>query len=49
MTNIASINLLGVSTPKFHPQEFYQIEGMQGQHANLGMLPPHWNDQILKF
>lgn len=38
MTNVAGVNVLHVSTPTFHPQGVYQIEGMQGQYVNLGML-----------
>jgi len=49
MTNIASINLLHVLTPTFHSQLVYQIEGMQGQYANLGMLLLHLNDQNIKI
>ena len=48
MTNIAGINLLHVLKPTFHPQGVYQIEGMHGQYANLGMLSPHWNDENIK-
>ena len=49
MTNIVGINLLNVSTPTFHLQGVYQIDGIQGQYANLGMLRPHWNDQNIKI
>jgi len=41
MTNI---NLLHVSALGCHPHGFFQIKGIQGQHANLGMHLPNWNN-----
>jgi len=41
MTNI---NLLHVSALGSHPHGFFQIKGIQDQHANLGMHFRNWND-----
>jgi len=41
MTNIINVNLLHVSTPDCHPQEIFQIKGMQAQHAIRSMHGPH--------
>ena len=41
---MTSINLLQDPAPWCHPHGVFQIEGIQGQYANLGMRHTHWND-----
>jgi hypothetical protein len=46
---MTSINPKCVSTPGCHPQGFFQIKGVQDQHANRGTHRPHWNEYNLLF
>jgi len=41
---ITNINILNISALESHPHGFFQIKGIQGQHANRGMDIPNWND-----
>ena len=41
---ITTLNHLHVSALGCHPKGFFQITGLQSQHATIGMYHPHWND-----